>query len=162
MSINGLNSNISSLLNNDNGKSLLKKMGLSDNSIKVEDLTSKKLAELLKNPPEITSEAEQKIYDELKGIDKELSSIEDEFAKMREEERLDLVKARALLDRLREIEGKLEEINGAINDIIESRKARDKMNRIIYNQFNQIDLLRVQAEKYREMNEVQNNNPVVS
>jgi predicted transcriptional regulator len=157
MSINGLNNNLINLLNNSVGKSLLQKMDATS-SDKPEDLTSQKLAELLKNPPQKMSVEEQRIYEELKKIDEELSSMENEFNNLREEDRLDIVKAKMMLDRLKEIEVKLSELEETINKIIEDRKARDEMNRLIYNQFNQIDLLRVQAEKYREMNKNQENN----
>lgn len=156
MSINGLNNNLVNLANNNVGKSLLQKMDTISNS-KSGDLTTDKLAELLKNPPQTMSVEEQRMYEELKKIDEELSSMENEFNKLTEEDRLDIVKAKMMLDRLRELEVKLSELEETINQMIENRKARDEMNRLIYNQFNQIDLLRVQAEKYREMNENQEN-----
>ncbi|GIW21140.1 MAG: hypothetical protein KatS3mg068_0147 [Candidatus Sericytochromatia bacterium] len=154
MSINSLNNNLVNLVNTNAGKSLLQKLNNS-NSSKTEDLTAEKLAELLKNIPQNMSAEEEKIYEELKKVDQELTAMENEFNKLREEDRLDMIKAKMLLDRLRELEVKLSELENAINEIIENRKVRDEMNRQIYNQFNQIDLLRVQAERYRELNKAQ-------
>lgn len=156
MSINSLNNNLLGLVNSTAGKSLLQKMGTTIN--KPEDLTSQKLAELLKNPPQNMSADEKRIFDELKDIDSELTDMENEFNSWSEEDRLDIVKAKMLLERLKELEVKLSELENTINDLIENRKARDEMNRLIYNQFSQIDLLRVQAEKYREMNKTQEQN----
>lgn len=157
MSINSLNNNLVNLVSSNAGKSLLQKMDTTA-SAKPEDVTTQKLAELLKNPPQTMSVEEQRMYEELKKIDEELSSMESEFNKLTEEDRLDVVRAKMMLDRLKELEVKLSELENTINEMIENRKARDEMNRLIYNQFNQIDLLRVQAEKYREMNKNQENN----